>query len=310
MIREIHKLQAIVHKLCAEGHHLIAYKLTETLRKELVLHPAFTKLLRDSLKVLLQESTKFLLQHTFATNIIDEDLASNLILACDLQYADQFLYDRLKLYKRNASKFEKIARIRLQFLKYNKITEGVLLCQNILSLSKWWKRVKSGQICYEEFFRCSSVHVLQNLIRFESISIADIDEFCLDFQLQPQLYHQEYLKNILMVWKPNYEIVVDAKGHKSVKVKNDQHELYESCQEVLAVINNKGVIEAILNNLWRKVRTFIVNRKMYFIYLIHSFISRLIIIITRYFFVYYKYCRLLITIKRVYFWISLIIIVA
>lgn len=210
----------------------------------------------SNLNAILNQSTQQLLHNIFTSRIIDEDLAYTLLLSCDINYSKRFLMQSLKYYKREALKFKTIAQIRLRLLQYHNIEDGQVLCRQIIHLSKWWKRIKNCQISYEQFFKKSAEEVVEKLITFNHLNITSLEEFCSDFNLNVQTYYELYLKNLLLNWKPNYEVQTNLSGKKQLIIKNCENQLVQDCMEVIDVIKDKEFVCVTLNNIWATVFIF------------------------------------------------------
>ncbi|KAK4885006.1 hypothetical protein RN001_001277 [Aquatica leii] len=250
---EIRYLQSTITSLTSEGNAFIAYKLIGTLYNSLSFQ-SNSKDVHQSLIRMLKNSAEHLIKHIFSSSIIDVNLTVHLLIICNnLTNTKRLLFYNLKRYKRNLYKLEKTAEISLNYLKCNNIKEGQTLCNNLLILAKWRKKLKQCHLSHEEFFRQSPNEIILQLIKFNDINVKTIYEFCLDINKNVQEYYNLYLENLLLNWKPKYTITTNNYGREHIIV-NHNHEYYlQECMEIIELLENKELVFCLLNSVWKRI---------------------------------------------------------
>lgn len=125
--------------------------------------------------------------------------------------------------------------------------------KDILVRCAWWKKLSDCPIPFERFVKIDALHLAQELIHENFLTAALLPEFCGDFHFKLEPTYLMYLKNLLVNWKPMFEIKIDGKGKRRLVVENQEKKLLESCLEVIEAIGDKDHLYQQLHDWWEKV---------------------------------------------------------
>ncbi|XP_023312485.1 kinetochore-associated protein 1-like [Anoplophora glabripennis] len=252
LLQEISMLPATIDSLCREGQHLTAYKLLVTLENGLKrarnINPSILKLLSS---IINKKCIPQLLHVVVSSKYIDLVLFENLLLASQKDYY-RYIEHYLKLYKRQSRKLHDIATVGIKLLDFYNVSAGKDVLLKAIITCKWWNKLKSviTGIPYDVFFKENSDTRLKLLFTLDLLDIVTIREYCDDYKLDVQVYYMEYLKSILVNWKPDYEYKASTNGRGTLLIKNDENILLSKCTQVIDIIKDKDAVYSLLDKIW------------------------------------------------------------
>ena len=210
--KELKLLPPILENLSKEGQHFTSYNIVQTLQDCMMQVPnpntATLKFLNDVLK---KKCVPKVLASILSNNVVDENLLYGLLLLCDRDDAAKFVVNSWKMYKRHPKKFACITRIGLKLWDYHKISQGKSEMLKSLTIIKWWKKFEGKKLDYDVFFKMKSEERFELLVNSDCLDVGTVKEYCHDFKLEVMSSYKLFLMNVLVNWKPEYEVSV----HKS-----------------------------------------------------------------------------------------------
>lgn len=151
----------------------------------------------------------------------------------------------------NVAKFTQLAQIGRRLAADNQL--DATSYASLLLRSEWWQRLAArAAVPFERFVKMDGAALVQELVENGQLDLRLLPEFCADFGLGLQAAYVVYLKNLLVNWKPAYEIE-EAGGRRRLAMRNDAKGLLERCLEVVECICDKGHLYRQLQEWWEKV---------------------------------------------------------
>lgn len=196
LLNQLSTLPSDIDTLCKEGQHLTAFKLLKTIENSLCLVlPEESSVVEFINSVILKRCLPSLIHVVASAKHIDMTILYNLLLACGKDYL-KYIQHYLKMYRRQPSKLHDLSVLGMELLDFHKESQSRDVMLNAVLTCKWWKKLKMVQnkIQYETFFKVGVVARLMQLITLDLMDVAMLQEYCVDFKIDPDIYYKEYLK--------------------------------------------------------------------------------------------------------------------
>ncbi|KAG5873673.1 hypothetical protein JTB14_013339 [Gonioctena quinquepunctata] len=249
---EISSLPITIETFCREGQYLTAFKLLKTLGTAFsFVEPEDSNISAQLHSMMKSKCLPQLLHVVVSADNIDVDLLFNLLLAYPKHYL-KYIEHYLQTYKRQPKKFGDIAVVGMKLVDvfYGDKAIRDVMVDAALSC-KWWKKLKGvrSKIPYEEFFKAKPHARLKQLIAFNILDVGTIKNYCEDFQLDAEQYHLENLISCLINWKPEYNIVTNLDGKKSLVMLNNEDSLLLKCEGIINEIADKNSVFTLMEKI-------------------------------------------------------------
>lgn len=234
----------MLENLLKEGQLLTAFRILNIVQNSLIEGHIINSNIVIHLKNLYKNLVPKILSSIAANNIIDVDLFYNLLLSLDDNEATTFLMNIIRLCKRFPKKYSILSKIGLKlFQHYNHHQAAKVMVDSLVTL-KWWKKFEMEKLSYDSFFKSSPEDRIELLITSNFLSFELIEEFCVDYKLNPVTGYKLLLTHDLHNWKVDYEIKVDSTGCRSLHLKN-QDELLKKCYKVMTKVDKDTICKII-----------------------------------------------------------------
>lgn len=252
---ELEVLPPIFENLIKEGQNFSSFKIIKILQNCLIQVPTPNeKILTFLNEVLQKKCIPKLLSIILSNNIIDTDLLYNLLLLLNCNDAAHFVINSLRMYKRHPRKFACICRTGLRLWDFHKLSSGKSEMINSLVTLKWWNKFETKKLPYDHFFKSKAEERFELLVNSDCFGMKLAQEYCKDYNLDPQASYKYFLKKVLQNWKPDYEVKNDLTKSYLV-VKNDEEGLLKKCREIMEGLDHQQVCD-IIANVWNKINTY------------------------------------------------------
>ncbi|XP_044266057.1 uncharacterized protein LOC123012232 [Tribolium madens] len=254
--QEIKSLIPLLENLSKQGQYYTSFTIISTLKNCLMqVNTPPTNLLQLLNEVLKKKCIPKLLSAIVNSNTIDTDLLYNLLLLCDRDDATKFIFNALRIYKRQPKKFDCIIRTGLRLWDHYELTAGKREMLDTLITLKWWKKFEEKKLPYDDFFKSKPEARFEFLVNFNCLDMNLVNDYCKDYNLDPEACYKFFLRRVLQNWKPDYEIKTDDSNRRYLIVKNSEEELLKKCREIMQGLERKEVCD-IINNVKNSINTY------------------------------------------------------
>ncbi|CAG9854949.1 unnamed protein product [Phyllotreta striolata] len=167
----------------------------------------------------------------------------------------KYLFNCLSTFKRDPKKLETLSKVGLELSELHGNNKGKTAMVATIISCKWWRKYSDIQekTSYDDFFRVNAKLRLKVLLELNAMQLEDIPEYCLDYELEPEVCYREYLKSLLTNFKTEYEIEVDDEGKRKLIIKTSIDDFFKKCMVALDCIKDKQKMFDIMEELLQKL---------------------------------------------------------